>query len=147
MQFTLTITLGNDAMQTLDDVITALRKSRKSLADGDAPLEKHDRDVIWDDNGNTIGEWEVTDTPSLQDLDPVDGKRFYRVSRGYDAVVAVPEDADKWAIREAANNATGEDFLDADYEEISRDEYLADSGEDDDTDGEDEEDEDEGEDE
>ena len=61
MKFRLEIELGNDAMQTLDDVIAALRASRNSLADGNEPLTTGDNDrVLRDENGNNIGKWEVT---------------------------------------------------------------------------------------
>ena len=59
MKFQLEIELGNDAMQTLDDVITALKASRKSLADGGDVLNAHDRDILRDENGNTVGSWKV----------------------------------------------------------------------------------------
>ena len=61
MKFRLEIELGNDAMQTLDDVIAALQASRNSLADGNEPLTTGDNDrVLRDENGNNIGKWEVT---------------------------------------------------------------------------------------
>jgi hypothetical protein len=61
MKFRLEIELGNDAMQTLDDVIAALQASRNSLADGNEPLTIGDNDrVLGDENGNNIGKWEVT---------------------------------------------------------------------------------------
>jgi len=59
MEFTLKIKLGNDAMQTLDDIIESLRQSRESLADGYMPLGKRDRDTLRDGNGNFVGQWEV----------------------------------------------------------------------------------------
>jgi hypothetical protein len=62
MKFQLEIELGNDAMQTLDDVIAAIQASRKSLADGGEPLTVGDRDpILRDENGNTVGGWKVVD--------------------------------------------------------------------------------------
>lgn len=54
MQFTLTIRLGNDAMQTVEDVEDALRQLVKSraISNGSSPY-------IRDANGNTVGEWQV----------------------------------------------------------------------------------------
>lgn len=61
MKFTLEIELGDEALQTLADVQAAIAASRRSLADGNEPLEIGDSDRLWDINGNTVGKWEVTD--------------------------------------------------------------------------------------
>lgn len=50
--FTLTITLGNEAMQTPEDVAWALRKAIEQLEAGET------RRNIRDSNGNTVGMWE-----------------------------------------------------------------------------------------
>lgn len=61
MKFTLTITLGNDAMQTPDDVAAALahvaHRVRASDAWGDPTHAGH---LVLDDNGNRVGEWAVS---------------------------------------------------------------------------------------
>jgi hypothetical protein len=53
--FSLKITLGNEAMQTPDDVAAALRQVADRL-DGTAFVE-HDGAKIRDTNGNTVGLW------------------------------------------------------------------------------------------
>ena len=61
MNFTLKIDLGNDAMTTRGDVVNALKRS---IAVGDADLKTGDGGIVRDDNGNTIGRWEVLDDTS-----------------------------------------------------------------------------------
>lgn len=53
--FTLTITLGNDAMQTREDISGALRNVAAML-EWDVTTGGPIRDA----NGNTVGEWKVT---------------------------------------------------------------------------------------
>jgi len=53
-KFELTINLGNDAMQTPEDVSRALRIAADSLSKYGTDL---DHGGIWDDNGNRAGEW------------------------------------------------------------------------------------------
>lgn len=55
MQFTLTIQMGNDAMQTLEDVAETLRTVQSGLERGKAS------GIVFDYNGNPVGEWEVTE--------------------------------------------------------------------------------------
>jgi hypothetical protein len=61
-QFSLTIELGNDAMQSTTDVADALRAVADYIAgigdlpDGDWHL---DAGSVRDMNGNTVGSWEV----------------------------------------------------------------------------------------
>ena len=58
--FTLTIKLGNDAMQTGEDIAGALYDASFQLASvGDTSPEGRSR-AIHDYNGNTVGEWKVT---------------------------------------------------------------------------------------
>lgn len=64
MQFTLTIELGNDAMQTRADIESALRKLGQDCRYMSDPPEDGDEGRIMDDNGNSVGKWEVTETPS-----------------------------------------------------------------------------------
>ena len=52
-KFTLTITLGNEAMQTNEDVAEALRVAASRIESRALPL-------IRDINGNNVGSWEFT---------------------------------------------------------------------------------------
>jgi hypothetical protein len=57
-KFTLTITMGNDAMRSRADVIGALGAAVQNI--------RHDYEGrIRDDNGNTVGEWhfDLSDSP------------------------------------------------------------------------------------
>lgn len=59
--FSLTIRLGNDAMQTPADIAAALRDVADRLADGYDPVSElgpHEG-VIRDVNGNRVGTWEA----------------------------------------------------------------------------------------
>jgi hypothetical protein len=51
--FTLTIKLGNDAMQTPEDIADALRDSANHLERG------NDAAPLMDYNGNTVGSYEI----------------------------------------------------------------------------------------
>ena len=59
MKFTLEIELGNDAMQTRNDVMEALRKLGQNLRYMNDTPESGDDGGIMDTNGNTVGKWEV----------------------------------------------------------------------------------------
>jgi hypothetical protein len=59
MRFILDIKLGNDAMQTYDDVITALLNNAAALSDSTAILSEGDLGHIFDVNGNNVGYWFV----------------------------------------------------------------------------------------
>jgi hypothetical protein len=63
MKFTLTIILGNDAMQSPDDVAYALGRLQAMFVDTTDSFEElsvGDRSGrIRDLNGNTVGQWEV----------------------------------------------------------------------------------------
>jgi hypothetical protein len=61
MRFTLTIELGNDAMQTRADIEEALRKLGQDLRYMSDPPEDGDDGVVADTNGNKVGTWEVTE--------------------------------------------------------------------------------------
>lgn len=54
-QFKLTIRFGNDAMQDAEDVAFALR----ALADKLMAQDFEGSSIVWDSNGNTVGEWSV----------------------------------------------------------------------------------------
>jgi hypothetical protein len=57
-KFVLKIALGNDAMQTPEDVAKALMDVVVKLSTKDTFL-LHNRGKIPDNNGNTVGYWEV----------------------------------------------------------------------------------------
>lgn len=60
MRFTLEIELGNDAMQTADDVAEFLRDKlvrRVESSTFDSPEGPY---LVKDRNGNAVGKWEVT---------------------------------------------------------------------------------------
>lgn len=59
MTFTLTIELGNDAMQDGSDIAGALRKVAGKLAGCSARDLVGNSGKIMDVNGNSVGEWEV----------------------------------------------------------------------------------------
>ena len=52
-KFTLSITLGNDAMRTPADIATALHRVARILETSDGET----RGTIRDANGNTVGSW------------------------------------------------------------------------------------------
>lgn len=52
-EFTLSITLGNAAMQTGHDIARALEQAAEKLRDG------HLSSNVRDENGNTVGSWWV----------------------------------------------------------------------------------------
>ncbi|GAC1496208.1 MAG: hypothetical protein NVS1B2_16160 [Vulcanimicrobiaceae bacterium] len=62
MTFEISITLGNDGMQTGDDVAAALRAVADKCADRDltTPTNLGTRWGISDANGNRVGTWTVT---------------------------------------------------------------------------------------
>jgi hypothetical protein len=62
MRFQLTITLGNDAMQTGDDVAAALHKAAEHVDGYDLKSKTLPGMVhaIFDANGNRVGNWKVT---------------------------------------------------------------------------------------
>jgi len=59
MRFTLDITLGNEAMQTAEDIATALAKLGEQLATFDESNWPGTEGIIRDENGNTVGTWQV----------------------------------------------------------------------------------------
>ncbi|GAA3510063.1 hypothetical protein GCM10022234_00310 [Aeromicrobium panaciterrae] len=61
MQFTLSITLGNDAMQDAVDLERALDKVRAQVADLDGGwITTADGGTVHDMNGNRVGDWSVS---------------------------------------------------------------------------------------
>lgn len=61
MKFTLEITLGNEAMQSADDVLDAFKESVERLWEPGADLMQGDSGRLMDENGNTVGSWRVTE--------------------------------------------------------------------------------------
>ena len=67
MKFILEIELGNDAMQTGEDIARALMDVAKDLMNygiggrSRYPVSKIDGRKIMDENGNSVGKWEVVD--------------------------------------------------------------------------------------
>lgn len=57
--FNLTITLGNEAMQTPSDVGYALEELGRKLQE-EHSLTASESGTIMDDNGNRVGNWEVS---------------------------------------------------------------------------------------
>ena len=58
MKFRLTIKLGNDAMQSADDIAAALVRTAARVARRGEAIQG-DSGVIMDDNGNRVGTWEL----------------------------------------------------------------------------------------
>ena len=54
-EFKIKISMGNDAMQTSDDVVTALKQVIKKLESG------RDGGNILDENGNNVGNFDFTE--------------------------------------------------------------------------------------
>jgi hypothetical protein len=61
MKFTLEIELGNDDMQTSEDVSRILLDLSEAIVDYDMSDSKSGPGVVRDTNGNAVGKWEVTD--------------------------------------------------------------------------------------
>lgn len=61
MEFRLTITLGNDAMRTSQDVADALQQVRTKISGYPSYFESDTSGTIKDANGNTVGTWEVVE--------------------------------------------------------------------------------------
>ena len=60
MKFTLEIELGNEAMQSRNDVEDALRRLGQNCKYMSDPPEDGDDGGIMDYNGNTVGKWQVS---------------------------------------------------------------------------------------
>ena len=60
--FTLTIELGNDAMRSPAELLAAVELSMRDVVAfwDDGPLSPGEYGRIRDENGNTVGNWEVT---------------------------------------------------------------------------------------
>lgn len=59
MKIVIEVELGNDAMRTMDDVVTALDEHFCAQALGPHELQEGEDGRIRDLNGNTVGRWEV----------------------------------------------------------------------------------------
>lgn len=60
MKFTLTIELGNDLMQTSEDIGAALVRYGRKFIEGADGIDVRDSGKVQDINGNTVGEWTVS---------------------------------------------------------------------------------------
>jgi hypothetical protein len=60
MKITITIELGNAAMQTLDDVAASVNDCTCTVSDSTEPLRPGQEGKLWDVNGNVVGRFEVT---------------------------------------------------------------------------------------
>jgi hypothetical protein len=60
MKFTLTIEMGNDAVQTAEDIAGILDDTSQGIRD-DGELISDFKFSVRDANGNTVGHWMVTD--------------------------------------------------------------------------------------
>lgn len=67
MKFTLEITLGNAEMQTGFDVGAALERVANRLAFDDT-LTGDEHGLIFDANGNRVGNWKVAEPPTEEEL-------------------------------------------------------------------------------
>jgi hypothetical protein len=61
MRIVIAIDLGNEAMQTMQDVADALAKCLTASTDMNEPLLMNESGRVRDLNGNTVGAWEVVD--------------------------------------------------------------------------------------
>lgn len=61
MKLKLEVTLGNEAMQTADDVAAAIQRSLTTAAQLVSSYHVGDSFHIKDANGNTVGRWEVVE--------------------------------------------------------------------------------------
>ena len=59
MTFTLKIELGNDGVQSGDDMAAALRKAAAYFTGCSGEFERGESGHIADATGNTVGSWEV----------------------------------------------------------------------------------------
>ena len=58
MEFKVRIRLGNEAMQTAEDLADALRRLAEKVERADV---SGDHGVIMDTNGNRVGTWDIED--------------------------------------------------------------------------------------
>lgn len=61
-KFSLEVDLGNEEMQTPEQVATLLRKLAGRIESGQLNFKWADKVLLWDDNGNTVGQawtWNV----------------------------------------------------------------------------------------
>jgi hypothetical protein len=67
MKFTLTIELGNDAMQSYQDLRDALKQVATKLGSRQHCMKgtpsDGDGSKVMDENGNSVGEWKIEDEP------------------------------------------------------------------------------------
>lgn len=74
MKFTLEIELGNDAMQSAEDVFDAIEHCGDT---NPTPFQGGESNIIRDLNGNKVGKWEVTqDAPAAITAPPRSASAF-----------------------------------------------------------------------
>lgn len=79
MKFLLEIELGNDGMQTIQDLAWALSEQGSLLTTASETAPRPERWAIHDRNGNTVGKWKVIDdTPTQAERDAM-AKRLSEV--------------------------------------------------------------------
>jgi len=77
MRFTLEIELGNEAMQKDYHIRQALQVVAYKARMSEFP-EAGDEGIICDENGATVGKWEVSETPAATVPAPDDVRSFWR---------------------------------------------------------------------
>jgi len=68
MKLLLEIETGNDAMQTMGDIARALTEVARRMYDARLATATPDHDVsgkIFDDNGNRVGKWYMSENGSI----------------------------------------------------------------------------------
>lgn len=75
MRFTLEIELGNEAMQTADDVAEALERTARQLRHLD-----HGEFAIFDLNGNKVGAWDMPDAPAVVSQEAEEARYKQRIA-------------------------------------------------------------------
>ncbi len=71
-KFTLEIELGNDAMNSASDIAGALIKVAKRIEMNNYSVESSIVRGIMDENGNSVGSWEIDTAPDIKTSDNED---------------------------------------------------------------------------
>lgn len=92
MQLVLSINLGNEAMQTPEDVAMALINSARAIQHHDE-MNCKAAHIVRDRNGNTVGKWEVIEEPAKpQEVTALNAKQDQGEDRlPFDFVTSDPE--------------------------------------------------------
>jgi hypothetical protein len=94
MKFTLEIDLG-EGIKTYRDVYSSVLDCGATISDCDEPLTEGMKANLWDNHGDTVGKWEVTDTPA----DPIElmyVQAFEGETENERAKRLAAEPAEKW---------------------------------------------------